>query len=271
MPDDLYRTILNDDSPLFYERLSDYLSVLGNPTRLKILKIIERNPKDIREISNEIGTSYENTKKHLNKLLKIGLIKKDAGVGKPTSKGIHAVWKYSTIPGGLELIARNVGSFCNMEIKNPELASRLVEIRKMIDDELSSDMPVLVLLGGTDDGRVYMVRKNTVRLGRYDPSAKGIFDEENDIVLDDDYRGVTRISKPHAVIILEEGVWCIRDEGSTGGTSVNGKSVEKSVETVLSDGDMIELGTGEGMASFVFHLKNSEIANENNHDSGDEI
>ena len=84
-----------------------------------------------------------------------GLIRKDAGVGKPTSKGIHAVWKYSTIPGGLELIARNVGSFCNMEIKNPELASRLVEIRKMIDDEISSDMPVLVLLGGTDDGRVY--------------------------------------------------------------------------------------------------------------------
>ena len=40
--------------------------------------------------------------------------------------------------------ARNVGSFCNMEIKNPELASRLVEIRKMIDDEISSDMPVLV-------------------------------------------------------------------------------------------------------------------------------
>ena len=50
MPDDLYRTILNDDSPLFYERLSDYLGVLGNPTRLKILKIIEKNPKDIREI-----------------------------------------------------------------------------------------------------------------------------------------------------------------------------------------------------------------------------
>ncbi|WP_421908818.1 FHA domain-containing protein [Methanolacinia petrolearia] len=272
MPEDLYRTILNDDTPLFYERLSDYLSVLGNPTRLKILKIIEKNPKDIREISNEIGTSYENTKKHLNKLLKIGLIRKDAGVGKPTSKGIHAVWKYSTIPGGLELIARNVGSFCNMEIKNPELASRLVEIRKMIDDEISSDMPVLVLLGGTDDGRVYTVRKNTVRLGRYDPFAKGIFDEENDIVLDDDYRGVTRISKPHAVIILEDGVWCIMDEGSTGGTSVNGKLIGKSVRTVLSDGDMIELGAGEGMASFVFHLKkNSDTADENNLSSGDEI
>ena len=98
------------------------------------------------------------------------------------------------------------------------------------------------------------------------------FDEENDIVLDDDYRGVTRISKPHAVIILEDGVWCIMDEGSTGGTSVNGKLIGKSVRTVLSDGDMIELGAGEGMASFVFHLKkNSDTADENNLSSGDEI
>jgi pSer/pThr/pTyr-binding forkhead associated (FHA) protein len=111
-----------------------------------------------------------------------------------------------------------------------------------------------------------------VRLGRYDPSAKGIFDEEKDIVLNDDYKGVTRISKPHAVIILEDGSWYIRDEGSTGGTSVNGKVIEKSLKTVLSDGDMIELGAGEGMASFVFHLKiHADMADGKTCDRVDEI
>jgi len=264
MPEDLYRTIINDETPLFYERLSDYLSVLGNPVRLRILKIIEKNPRDIREISTEIETSYENTKKHLNKLLKAGLIRKEAGVGKPTSKGVHAVWKYSTVPGGLELIARNVGSFCNMEIKNPDLIDKLLEIRRMIDDEVSSDLPVFVLLGGTDDGRIYPVKRDTVKIGRYDPSAKGIFDEDNDIVLDDDYRGVTRISKPHSTIFFENDAWLIRDDGSSGGTSVNGIVIGESGETALSDGDMIELGTGEGMASFVFHLKiHTKVPDEN--------
>jgi Fic family protein len=36
-------------------------------------------PRDARAISKEIETSYENTKKHLDKLLSIGVIKKDAG------------------------------------------------------------------------------------------------------------------------------------------------------------------------------------------------
>jgi len=258
MPDDIYRTIINDDKNGFYENLSEYLSVLGNPTRLRILKLVENNPKDIREISNEIETSSENTKKHLDKLLKIGIIKKEAGMGKPTSKGIHAVWKYSAIPGGLELIARNIGNFCNMEIKNPEMADRLLEIRKMVDKEMSADMPVLVILGGDDDGKVFLIKKDKVRIGRYDPSAKGLFDEEYDIVLNDEYRAVTRVSKPHAVIFKENNDWRILDTESSGGTFLNNKDIGKSHRISLSDGDMIDLGKGEGSASFIFHLKNSK-------------
>jgi predicted transcriptional regulator len=53
--------------------------------RAGILKLVERKPRDTRTISHEIETSYENTKKHLVKLLSIGLIKREAGVGKPGS------------------------------------------------------------------------------------------------------------------------------------------------------------------------------------------
>jgi predicted transcriptional regulator len=80
-------TIMRAEGFDFLEELSDYLEVLSNTARLKILKLIERGPKDARTISHEIETSYENTKKHLDKLLSIGLIRKEAGVGKPTSKG----------------------------------------------------------------------------------------------------------------------------------------------------------------------------------------
>lgn len=257
MQDDIYRTIIKEDNTGFYENLSEYLNVLGNPTRLRILKFIENNPKDIREISNEIETSYENTKKHLDKLLKAGIIKKEAGMGKPTSKGIHAVWKYSAVPGGLELVARNVSSFCNMEIKNPGLNERLSEIRKMIDDEMSVDMPALVLLGGDDDGRVFIIKRDTVKIGRYSPSAKGLYDENYDIVLKEEYIAVTRISKPHAVIFRDDGGWRIVDYESSGGTFLNNKDIGKSSKITLSDGDLIDLGKGDGRASFIFHLKKS--------------
>ncbi|WOF15457.1 FHA domain-containing protein [Methanoplanus sp. FWC-SCC4] len=258
MPDDTYKTIVSDDESGFFENLSEYLNVLGNPTRLKILKLIENNPKDIREISGGIETSYENTKKHLDKLLRIGIIKKEAGMGKPTSKGIHAVWKYSTIPGGMELVARNIGNFCNMEIKNPDIQERLQNIRKMIDDEMAGDMPVLVLLGGEDDGRAYILKRNESKLGRYDPTAKGLFDEDSDIVLKDSYRAVTRVSKPHAVIFKDKEYWLIKDAGSAGGTFLNNHDLIKSSGAILKDGDMIDLGKGEGKATLVFHQKKSQ-------------
>jgi hypothetical protein len=100
----------------FLQELSEYLDVLSNSVRLRILKLIEKKPKDARTISHEIETSYENTKKHLDKLLSIGLIRKEAGIGKPTSKGVHPVWEYSLVPGALEAVTRNLALFSNTPI-----------------------------------------------------------------------------------------------------------------------------------------------------------
>ncbi|MBR6496900.1 MAG: winged helix-turn-helix transcriptional regulator, partial [Methanomicrobium sp.] len=74
MGDSNDNTIAISNDPDFYEDLSEYLNVLSNPTRLKILKLIEHQPKEVREIAKEIDTSYENTKKHLDKLLNTGVI-----------------------------------------------------------------------------------------------------------------------------------------------------------------------------------------------------
>jgi len=84
-----FRTILRDENHDNYDRLSDFLNILGNSSRLKILKSIENHPKDATEISHEIDTSYENTKKHLFKLEKIGIIKKEPGFGRQTAKGVY--------------------------------------------------------------------------------------------------------------------------------------------------------------------------------------
>ncbi len=116
-PADKCPTIIVHEDSDSLEELSEYLDVLSSSARLRILKFLEKKPRDARAISKEIETSYENTKKHLDKLLSVGIIKKEAGLGAPTSKGIHPVWEYSIVPGGLEAIIRNLGLFSNTRVQ----------------------------------------------------------------------------------------------------------------------------------------------------------
>ena len=85
---DKFRTVecLLDLDPL--AELSEYLDVLSNSTRLRILKCLEKKACSTREISQEVETSYENTKKHLDRLCQIGVIKKEAGITDPHLKGV---------------------------------------------------------------------------------------------------------------------------------------------------------------------------------------
>ena len=253
-------TMVLQQDPDFLEGLSEYLDVLSSSTRLKILKSIERTPKDVREISSEIKTSYENTKKHLDKLLHIGVIRKEAGFGKPTAKGVHPVWKYSLVPGGLEGIVRNLGLFSNIRITlaDDTLRSRLDQVKGMISGELAGGAPVLILLGGADDGRIFPLQGDGAAIGRDDPAATGSFDTATDVVLAESYAAVTRISKPHALISRRDEDWILEDCGSTGGTSVNSTLLQVRTPVTLHDGDLIDLSKGTAGARLVFTIPRSE-------------
>jgi len=228
------------------EELSEYLDVLSSSARLRILKFIEKKPKDARAISNEIETSYENTKKHLDKLLSIGVIKKEAGLGAPTSKGIHPVWEYSIVHGGLEAIIRNLGLFSNTQVQiiGPEISQRLDKIKNTLSKEVLGNTPTAMVLGGPDDGKVFLLKQDRVSIGRIDPEKRSASAGEDDIILSDGYTAVTRISKPHGRFIHERDAWYIEDCGSTGGTRVNHNRVEKNTRIIVHDGDLIELAKG---------------------------
>jgi pSer/pThr/pTyr-binding forkhead associated (FHA) protein len=70
------------------------------------------------------------------------------------------------------------------------------------------------------------LEKQRVRIGRQ---------MENDIVLHEEF-----VSRFHAEILLEGGKYIIQDNGSTGGTFVNGLKVDRCV---LNSGDLISIGT----------------------------
>ncbi len=244
-------TIVIEEDSDFVKELSEYLDVLSSSVRLKILKLIEKEPKDIRTISSDIKTSYENTKKHLDKLLNIGVVRKEIGLGRETVKGVHPVWKYSLVPGGLEAVLRNLGIFSNVTF---ELSDRVATVKGRISEEFISKVPMIKVLGGPDDGKVFPIKKESVRIGRVDLRKQDKYDPENDIVLSGEYRAVTRVSKPHARLTLEGGEWYLEDCESKGGTYLNDKKLDKYRKTKLNDSDMIGLSKGLLGAHLLFSL-----------------
>ena len=247
------RTLVLDTDTDDLRELSEYLDVLSSSTRLKILKVIERRPKDVRRISSEIETSYENTKKHLDKLLSIGVVRKEAGLSRPTAKGIHPVWKYSLVPGGLEAITRSLGLFSNLNLTltDAALAKKLAGVREAFSGEFAGHPPVFILLGGAEDGRVVALGADSIAMGRADPDAPARAGQE--IVLGEEYAAVTRVSRPHARLTRRrDGAWLIEDCGSTGGTFVNGAPLDRGTRRELHDGDLVELAKGAPGATLVF-------------------
>ena len=246
-------TVSISTDPAFLKELSEYLEVLSNPVRLKILKLIEKEPKEISEIASRIDTSYANTKKHLDQLVVIGLVRKEAGFGRETAKGIHPVWKFSLVDGGLEMLIKNLGVFSSINIPMGygNIQARLEPLRKTILEESGENYPALHLLEGSGAGRTYLLKKDRVLIGRVDPDFPSAA-KEGDIALPEDYVTVTRITKPHAILSQAGKEWFIEDRGSSGGTYINSELIAPMSRNQLKNGDIIDCAIGESSARFVF-------------------
>ncbi|MFA6364018.1 FHA domain-containing protein [Methanoregula sp.] len=247
------KTVCVSTDPDFLQELSEYLEVLSNPVRLKILKVIEREPKEISEISSRIDTSYANTKKHIDQLVHIGLVKKEAGFGRETIKGIHPVWKFSLAEGSLEMLIKNLGVFSRVNIPMGfgEMQEKLASVRAAVVKESGATFPALHLMGGSWAGHTFLLKKDHIAVGRSDPDAPSR-SSEADILLPETYAMVTRITKPHAVISRSPAGWQIEDRGSSGGTYVNTELITPMHKIVLKNGDMIDCALGESAARFLF-------------------
>jgi DNA-binding transcriptional ArsR family regulator len=251
------QTVSISSDPAFLQELSEYLEVLSNPVRLKILKVIEKEPKEISEIASRIDTSYANTKKHIDQLVQIGLVRKEAGFGRETVKGIHPVWKFSLAEGGLSMLIKNLGVFSriNIPMGYGEIQGTLESVRAAVLKESGADVPALHLVEGKGAGRTYILKNDRVQIGRIDPDSPSKLGE-GDIALPVEYVAVTRITKPHAIVTRAGTGWQIEDRGSSGGTYLNADLITPMRKTPLKNGDIIDLAMGEDAARFLF------IANE---------
>lgn len=93
-------------------------------------------------------------------------------------------------------------------------------------------MPIrIAILSGARQGDVLLLAKNYLTIGRH-PGSDIRLDPERDL----------RVSSRHAAIIARDGIWLLRDLGSTNGTWVNNAPL--SGQHLLASGDMVELGRG---------------------------
>jgi pSer/pThr/pTyr-binding forkhead associated (FHA) protein len=114
-------------------------------------------------------------------------------------------------------------------------------------EDTAEDAPqqatLTVRRNGTDTDTVFVVNPPTV-IGRFDPAVGPI-----DIDLGSLPEGAY-VSRKHAKIVLEDGVYTIQDLGSSNGTFVLRDDFERVESAELSDGTEIALGN----ARFVFRI-----------------
>ena len=247
-------TIQGKRDPDYLVEMSEYLNALANPVRLQILSALENRSMELKEIASLTKTSYENIRKHIDKLLLAGLVRKDAGMSKETMTGIHPVWKYSLAPGGMEQIITNLSMFSKvpLTITHSDLASQLSSIRKDISEQFGVTSPCLFLTSGPDEGEIFSLSGDKIPLGRIDPSDKSIQQmQSSHVMLSQDYKSVSRITRPHARIYHGDS-WEIEDCGSTSGTFINTEPILSNTRREIVDGDIIILGTGNMSARFLF-------------------
>jgi hypothetical protein len=203
-------------------------------------------------IAEHIGMSYQNTKKHMDRLITTGLVIRAAGFSRETDRGIAPVWKYSLAPGGLENLTKTLGIFSNISVPlgYNDIRQRILTVRSELRKTAGTSGPVLYLIGGAADGKSYVLKKDLIAIGREDPDHP-LSDTRETIVLPDDYQAVTRVSKPHAYLIRTAASWQIEDNVSTGGTYLNSLRLEPRKKTALAHGDVIDLSVGVHAARFL--------------------
>lgn len=91
-------------------------------------------------------------------------------------------------------------------------------------------VPRVLVMSGPDEGKVYLIDKDDMRIGR---------NPENDIRI---HTSDIYASRQHARLYLENDDCFLEDVGSTNGTILSSRSIDKHVKVKLQDGDTFRIG-----------------------------
>jgi hypothetical protein len=239
--------------------LAEYLEILGSATRLAILQKIKTTPMDVQQITSTVnrrGDIHSSSrvsikKNHMDRMLELGLVCKKPGLREDN----RAVMQYSLVPGSVEAAIRTLNCFLQMNL-NLDADSRL-KIQAVTDNLKSTKENVasVRVLGGEDEGHVFPLVKSEIYMGRKSDQKNKDYDPENDIVLSNSYKAVSRVSKPHAKLLRKDGQWYIQHCEGLNGTTINGMKLVGSHKEPLKNGALICLAGMEKGVNLVFSFE----------------
>lgn len=255
MSDEMFLTSAMDGDLDNLKDLAKKIDAMSNDRRLRLMIIIGAETRkrgdrgyltDIRELTSIINHKYNilisqnGVKKHLDTLMKVGLVRKEPGFAERSMRGERAVINYVPVSGALESIITDI----------KELSRTIINVSAEIS-EADHSHPLIKVLGGDDDGRVFPLVKEVTLVGRQGEIRLDNQEYIGDVVLSNDYVSVTRVTHPHATLTHKKGECYLEDNGSKCGVFMNND--EQTLDKIkLKDGDKIKLALGEGGAELVF-------------------
>jgi hypothetical protein len=231
----------------------EYARILTNPINWHIIRLLDVEAMDVRVLSSQLyrqqiterPLSRQAIMKHLRQLLQIGVIMRKAGI-----RNNRTVTQYVIVPEGIETILRSLNNLQNYDLVIT-LRPNLNRISGDFESYLRS-FHRLRVLNGPEAGRVFRLRKDSIRIGRTDPRNVAAYDPKNDIVLSQHYQAVSRVSKPHASLIFHDNAWYLEHQGGVNGTFLESQPLRPHEPIKLPDRCRITLARGAQGAQLVF-------------------
>lgn len=242
--------------------LSTKLAAVNNNVRFSILEILrdfervnktsegtfKKEPLYSREINSILLNNYDINitpqmlGQHIKQLMEADLIEEITVKREvPNKVGKRGVKAYILKEDAFEDL------FLEINFLSHELLSffDLYNINKRFHD---GEHCVLTVFNGADKGKTFKINQNeTVLIGRkdnYNESDLAAFT----VLLDNSYKSVSNVGKPHLKIFYKDESWCILDEASLNGTFIGDRKVPNGVVTKLKPNSFIKLSKGNGGA-----------------------
>lgn len=211
---------------LDFEGLARDLEPLGNPKRLELLHYLMR-AHYLEEVASHLGMARQAAQKHVDQLLELGVIRKQAG-----RRESGPVVEYVLVPQRLFALSEEFGKLGVMKPLAAEEAIMRTQLATQAPHAPARGSgPALVMVHGMKTGTVYRLAQGTEpwTIGR---------DGDRTVSLDYD----PFVSNRHAEVTIKGGAHVLVDAFSTNGTFLNWERLPRGGDVALTPGDVIQAG-----------------------------
>lgn len=208
-----------------FAQLAEALKPLSYDKRLALLQFLTE-PHYLEEIASHLGIARQAAKKHVDKLLDIGVIEKQRG-----ERDSGPVTEYLIVPQRLFELTEQFSKLGTLESETEDDGlERTQTLDAPAGGMPKAARPALAVVHGRDQGEIH-------RLDGPGPWTIGR-DEENEIVLDYDPFASNR----HAEVRREADGHVLVDRFATNGTYRNWEQLDRGDEVTLTPGDVVGIG-----------------------------